>query len=206
MSGVRLCVVLAGGAGERMGGAKPQRLLNGRPLGEHALRLAAGFADRVALSVRQPGQAAGLPPARLLFDDAGIEGPLAGVVAALNHAAELGVRHVLTIPCDAPRLPPDLYCRLEAALDPAPGVLAAFPTDGVRDHPACTLWRPEARHSLNAYLAQGRRSIHGLLERIGACAVVWDGEASGAFVNLNTPAELAQCDDATDPQDAGGLT
>ncbi|MFN3573893.1 MAG: molybdenum cofactor guanylyltransferase [Phenylobacterium sp.] len=200
MSAQRLCVVLAGGAGERMGGGKPQRLLNGRPLGEHALRLAAGFADHLALSVRDAGQAAGLPPALLLFDPDGVEGPLAGVAAALDHAAGLGVKHVLIIPCDAPRLPADLYCRLEAALDLAPRVLAAFPSDGHRDHPACGLWRPQARQSLTAYLAHGGRSLKGLLREIGACRVAWSAEASGSFVNLNTPADLARCDDTADRQ------
>ena len=204
MAAERLCVVLAGGAGERMGGAKPQRLLNGLPLGEHALRLAAGFAERIALSVREPRQAVGLPPARLLLDAGGVEGPLAGVAAALNHGAELGVRHVLTIPCDAPRLPPDLYCRLEAALASAPGVLAAFPSDAERDHPACSLWSTEARHVLDDYLARGGRSIYGLLREIGACRVSWDGEAAGAFVNLNTPADLARCDDMADGRRRAG--
>lgn len=197
MSAQRLCVVLAGGAGERMGGGKPQRLLNGRPLGEHALQLAARYADHLALSVRQAGQTAGLPPTLLLLDDPGIEGPLAGVAAALDHAAKLGVRHVLTIPCDAPRLPPDLYCRLEAALDQAPEALAAFPSDGHRDHPASSLWRPEARHNLTAYLSGDRRSLNGLLQEISACRVVWPANSAGAFVNLNTPDDLARCDETT---------
>ena len=86
---------------------------------------------------------------------------------------------------------------LEAALDQAPEALAAFPSDGHRDHPASSLWRPEARHNLTAYLSGDRRSLNGLLQEISACRVVWPANSAGAFVNLNTPDDLARCDETT---------
>lgn len=200
MSSPRLCVVLAGGAGRRMGGGKPQRQYRTRSLGEQALSLAAGFASRVALSVRDRRQADGLPPVELVFDPPGIEGPLAGVVGSLTHGASIGAAHVLTIPCDAPHLPSDLYNKLEEALERNPVAFAAVASDGLRDHPACTLWRTPALGHVMRYAQTGRRSLQGLLPHLDACRVLWSDCRADAFVNLNTLEDLARaCNAAPDP-------
>ncbi|WP_370867904.1 molybdenum cofactor guanylyltransferase [Phenylobacterium sp.] len=189
---MRVCVVLAGGAGRRMGGDKPQRLYQARPLGEHALSLAASFADRIALSVRERRQADGLPPVELLFDHPDIEGPLAGAASSLAHGARLGAAHVLTIPCDAPHLPADLYLRLEEALGRAPEALAASAASRRQEHPTCTLWRIEALESLVCYAQSGRRSLRGLLAELKAHQVLWADPSGEVFLNLNTPEDLAR--------------
>jgi len=186
-----LCVVLAGGAGQRMGGRKPQRLYRGRPLGEHALSLAAGFASRVAFSVREHQQAEGLPPVELIFDPPEIEGPLAGVVGGLRHGAQTGAVLVLTIPCDTPHLPDDLFRRLEAALVSAPEAMAASALDQQRSHPACTLWRVEALEPALAYARAGHRSLRGLLAELKTCQVYWGDPHCTRFLNVNTVADLA---------------
>ncbi|MFP5447786.1 MAG: molybdenum cofactor guanylyltransferase [Alphaproteobacteria bacterium] len=187
---MKLCVVLAGGAGRRMGGRKPQRLYQAQTLGEHALARAAGFASRVALSVRERPQAEGLPPVDLVFDPPEIEGPLAGVVGGLRYGAEIGAKQVLTIPCDAPHLPDDLFRRLEAALVATPEALAASARDPHRDHPACTLWRTAALESVLAYAEAGHRSLRGLLAELNACQVLWEDPAGRQFLNLNTIEDL----------------
>lgn len=188
---MRLCVVLAGGAGRRMGGDKPQRLYQARALGEHALSLAASFASHVALSVRERRQADELPPVQLLFDSPDIEGPLAGVASGLAHSARIGTAHVLTIPCDAPHLPDDLYTRLEEALLQDPDALAASAGDSRQGHPTCTLWRIEALEPLLRYARSGRRSLRGLLAELNCRQVVWEDPRGQAFLNLNTPGDLA---------------
>ncbi|WP_333585510.1 molybdenum cofactor guanylyltransferase [Phenylobacterium sp.] len=187
---MRLCVVLAGGAGRRMGGRKPQRLYQGRSLGEQALALAAGFGDQVALSVRDHAQAEGLPPVPLLFDPADIEGPLAGVVSSLDHAVRIGAAQVLTIPCDTPHLPDDLFLRLDAALADFPEALAASAHDGERDQPVCALWRAAAITPVRDYARSGRRSLRGLLQDLQAPQVIWDDPNANLFLNLNTPRDL----------------
>ncbi|MDZ4373128.1 MAG: NTP transferase domain-containing protein, partial [Phenylobacterium sp.] len=100
-------VVLAGGAGSRMGGAKPRRRLGRTTLIGHALDLAHAYGRQVAVAVRDEGQVAGAVTARLLLDDPDIEGPMAGLASALGFARETGADWVLTLPCDSPRLPPD---------------------------------------------------------------------------------------------------
>ncbi|MDP3490297.1 MAG: molybdenum cofactor guanylyltransferase [Phenylobacterium sp.] len=188
---MRLCVVLAGGAGRRMGGDKPQRLYQARALGEHALSLAASFANHVALSVRERRQAEALPPVQLLFDPPEIQGPLAGIASGLAHGVAIGAAHVLTIPCDAPHLPGDLYLRLEEALARDPAALAASASDSRQDHPTCTLWRVEALEPLLRYAQSGRLSLRGALAELKARQVLWADPRGRLFLNMNTPEDLA---------------
>lgn len=182
-------VVLAGGEGRRMGGDKPLRPYGEGTLLAHAVGLARLWSRDVAIAVRQPG-ALPEPPAPLICDPPGIAGPAAGLQAALAHGAAMGAAAVLTLPCDAPRLPTDLAERLEAAL--RVGVVAAVATSGGRLHPTCALWRTDAADRLAAYLAGGGRSLRGFAEACRAAVVEWPlMGASDPFANANTPAELA---------------
>lgn len=166
-------VILAGGAGRRIGGGKPQRLLAGRALIDRALGLARGWSDDVRIA----------GPGGDLADAPDIAGPLGGLVAALG----LG-REILTIPCDMPFLPEDLPARL---VGDAAAIVAM--SHG-RLHPVCGLWRPAARDGLDAYLATGRRSLHGFAEAVGYQAVEWDIDPIDPFFNVNDEADLARAE------------
>ena len=178
-------VILAGGEASRMGGGKPLRMLGGRTLPDRAIERARGWSDTVLLSVRAADQvgAASLP---LLIDEPGLAGPLAGLAAArrVEHPA-------VTIPCDMPFLPSDLFARLAAEL---PGHGAARAERGGQVYPVCGLWRTEALGEIERYAATGRRSLIGFAQAIGYATASWD---SGLFDNLNTPAELAAAEAPT---------
>jgi molybdopterin-guanine dinucleotide biosynthesis protein A len=181
-------VVLAGGEGRRMQGAKAGRMLGGRALLDRALERARSYSSVIALSVRTPGQTpAGDMP--LLTDDPGLPGPLAGVASALAFAADVGAPAVLTIPVDAPFLPDDLALRLEQAL--APGVGVAVARSGGRLHPVCALWRAGLDAALRTYAATGRGALMGLADAVGWAAVDWPVEPLDPFFNVNTPEDLA---------------
>ncbi len=186
MNGPSIAVVLAGGEGRRMGGSKPTRRLGGTTLIGRALELARSYAVHVAVAVREESQAPGVA-ARLLLDDPAIEGPLAGLASALRFAREMGADHLLTLPCDTPRLPADFAARLSSAR-PATAVVAR---SGGRLHPVCALWSLRVLDALPAYLASGRRSLRGLAETVGMTVVDWPLTASDPFANANTPEELA---------------
>ncbi len=173
-------LILAGGEARRMGGEKPLRLLGGRSLLDRAIERAETWSDRVAVAARSVEQV-GAPPVPVLIDAPGIEGPLAGLASA----AWLDRPLVLTIPCDMPFLPQDLLLRLAAQLA---GHGAALAASGERVHPVCGLWRTEALAEIRRYTASGRRSVMGFAEMIDCATVDWPGEA---FVNVNTPLELA---------------
>lgn len=185
-------VVLAGGEGRRMGGAKPLRRLHGTTLIDRACDLARAWSADVAVAVRDPAQV-GPVDAILLTDPFDIEGPLAGLAAALGWAARSGHDRVLVIPCDMPGLPADLARRLDAALTPGHGV--AVPRTGDRLHPACALWRTWAADLIAGQAATGRLSLKDLARSAGCAVVDWDD--AGAFVNVNTAQELEGLEAAT---------
>lgn len=173
-----------------MGGDKPRRLLQGRALIDWAIDLALGWSPLVAVSVRWPGQAGPGLRAPELADPEDIQGPMAGLCAGLGFARLLGARSLLLLPCDAPVLPQDLCDRLGGALDAAAGARAALAVSGERSHPASSLWDVACADEVYPYLASGRSSLMGFAEHVGWVPAVWPDGA--AFVNLNTPQDLAQ--------------
>jgi len=164
-------VILAGGAGRRIGGGKPLRMLGGMTLLDRALAMARSWSDEVLI-------------ADGTTDAPGIEGPLGGVATALARGED-----ILTIPCDMPFLPPDLPERLSAGA--AAAVLAE---SGGRLHPVCALWRASAAEGLPAYVASGRRSLHGFAESVGYATVSWSTEPVDPFFNINDEADLKRAE------------
>ena len=86
------------------------------------------------------------------------EGPLSGVVACLP-----GVKteYTLVVPCDAPNLPGDLVTSLMGGMEASDVCIAQ---DSERDQPLIMLARTAVLESINRYLSEGRRSVHGWLK------------------------------------------
>jgi molybdopterin-guanine dinucleotide biosynthesis protein A len=185
-------VILAGGDGRRIGGAKPLKMLAGRTLIDRALEMARRWSDDVAVSVRDPGQVGNVRQTRLLIDREA-NGPISGVAQALDFAVARGCDAVLTLTCDTPLLPDDLFDRLSAAL--GDGVQAAVPVSNDRIHPACSLWRSEVRTLLPDYLAAGRSSLKGLAAEAGAVEVEWTAASYDPFFNVNSADDLAAAEE-----------
>lgn len=185
--------ILAGGAGRRIGGDKPRRLLGGDRLLDHALSAAQRAEAPVILVVRTPGQVEGFD-GTVVLDAPGIEGPLAGLLSALAWAADARADRVLTLPCDMPFLPHDLHVRLGHALAPDLGVAVA--ASAGRLHPVCALWRTAVVPMLVRRAGEGRLSLSGLCEAAGSAIVDWPVEAGDPFVNINTADDLAAAEAA----------
>lgn len=181
-------VILAGGEGRRMGGGKPLRTFEGLPLIDHAIGIAQRQSGLIAVAVRAPEQVAGRSDVTLLHDDPAVEGPLAGLASALAFARRCGAGEVLTIPCDAPRLPADLGWRLRDGLTGSHRV--AMASSHGRLHPTCALWRVSVLPNLADYRASGRGSLMGLAEVAGMATVDWGEAHPDPFVNLNTLQDL----------------
>lgn len=185
-------VILAGGKGQRMGGADKAFLpLAGRPLVAHAIARLEPQVERLAISAN--GNAArfgfGLP---VLADPAGAMGPLAGILAALNWAAPLGATAVLSAPVDGPFLPGDLCPRLCLAGENAPFGLAIARAGG-RLHPTFGLWPVQLAGPLAQFLASGAKPKVMDFARAHAAAAA-DFADDGSFDNLNTPEDLARAE------------
>jgi len=182
-------VILAGGEGSRIGGDKPMRLLGGTTLLDRAIDYASGLSDKVAVAVRD--QQVGEARVAVIRDDPTIEGPLAGLVAALGFGRDENADAVLTLPADMPFLPPDLTDRLAEELA---NNRAAIARSGGHIHPVCGLWLTAALDFVAEYLASGRRSIRGLAETVGYVAVDWPADPEDPFFNINTSADLAEAE------------
>ena len=178
-------LILAGGAGSRMGGADKGWIdWQGAPLIEHVIARLTPQVDRVSISANRniERDAALAPVLPDLRPD--LPGPLAGIEAGLR-AAPSG--HLLVVPCDVPRLPTDLAARLLAAVGDTR--MPAFVTTPVREEPLFALLHTDLLPHLSATLDRDERRVLAWMRAIGAIAVQFDDPAP--FANLNTPQSLA---------------
>jgi len=196
-----LGVILAGGAATRMGGGDKGLLALG---GQSILdRVIARLDPQVAqLALNANGDPArfhrlGLP---VIGDSVeGLAGPLAGVLAGLDWAAEQGGSHIVTAAADTPFFPCDLVPRLMMAAEQAnaPIALAATPDPkrGLSRHPTFGLWPVALRDDLRAALNGGLRKVVLWTDAHGAVNAIFEA-STGAdpFFNVNTPEDLAQAE------------
>jgi len=193
-----LGVILAGGLASRMGGGDKALLtLGGRPLLAHVIeRLEPQVA---ALALNANGDAArfarfGLP---VLPDTvAGYAGPLAGVLAGLDWAAEQGGDSIVTAAADTPFFPCDLVPRLllagEGAAHPLALAATAQPGGEPRLQPTFGLWPVALREVLREALLRGERKVRLWAEAQGARVAVFPQVAFDPFFNINTADDLEQ--------------
>ena len=183
-------VVIAGGRSMRFGGEKAVALLAGTPLLLWAVQRLQHSCRAVAVNARPATQAEALAHAQglpVLHDVPGdAAGPLAGVRAGLAWAEGLGARALAVSPCDAPLLPEELFARLISSS--GGGAAMAVTSEGRQ--PLCAVWPTSALAKVTEALAAGAHPpTWSVLESIGAVHVRF--EDPGAFVNLNTRADLA---------------
>jgi molybdopterin-guanine dinucleotide biosynthesis protein A len=114
----------------------------------------------------------------------GFMGPLAGVLTALQR---LATEFLVTVPCDAPLVAPDLVGRLHAACV-ANDADVAVATDGGRQQPVFLLLRAGMASSLEAYLASGGRKIDTWFAQLRLAEADFS-DALDTFVNVNDPDE-----------------
>ena len=183
-----LGLIVAGGLARRMGGGDKGLLeLQGRPVLAHVVERLRPQVDRLVLNANgDPARFAVFGLTIVADDIAGWPGPLAGIVAGLDHAAAFGVEWLVSVPADAPLLPSDLVARLMAARGERPMAVAA---SGGRVHPVIALWPVSMRHRLRDAVAGGLRKVGAVTE--AAAVATWADQPLDPFFNVNTPADLA---------------
>jgi molybdopterin-guanine dinucleotide biosynthesis protein A len=193
-----LGVILAGGLATRMGGGDKGAL----PLGPSTLlgHVIARIGPQVAgIAVNANGDGSrfahlGLPVIADSID--GFAGPLAGVLAGMDWAAEQGADVIVTAAADTPFFPDDLVAVLQMASAGMshPLALAATPhpdRNKVR-HPTFGLWPVALRDDLRAALTGGVRKVVQWSDgHDGRLAMFPDEDA---FFNVNTPDDLAKAE------------
>ncbi|HTR07743.1 MAG TPA: molybdenum cofactor guanylyltransferase MobA [Paraburkholderia sp.] len=194
-------LVLAGGRGQRMGGAdKGLQMLHGTPLAAHVLARLAPQVGALAISAnrnREAYAALGAPWHASILGDTlpDFPGPLAGLLAGLLAAR---TEWLLTAPCDSPWLPADLAARLgNAALAQRADIVTATTTNAegvVSLHPVFALVRTSLAGDLAAFLEAGERKVRAWYARHTAAEVAFADEH--AFYNINSLQELAELERA----------
>jgi molybdenum cofactor guanylyltransferase len=200
-----LGVILAGGLARRMGGGdKGLRMLGGRSLLARTAERLAPQCDGLILNANgDPARfsALGLP---VVADPvAGLLGPLAGVLAALDWAAARApaTAWVASVPGDCPFIPRDLVARLHAARE-AVGAPLAVAASGGRAHHAAGLWPVGARDELRQALAvEGVRKVAAWTGRFACAAAEWPIEPRDPFFNVNTAQDLVEAERLAAPDD-----
>jgi molybdopterin-guanine dinucleotide biosynthesis protein A len=178
-------VVLAGGAGTRMGGAdKGWVAWRGRPLVEHVVERLRPQVGAVLISANRNLERYRALGCEVVEDDAAqfgaFPGPLAGILSGLEAAR---ARWAAFVPCDAPCLPADLVARLAREGGGAPAVARC----GTRVQPVFCLLPASLAGELRSAMQGGERRPERFLASCGAVEVSFEDETG--FVNVNCPGQ-----------------
>lgn len=193
-----LGIILAGGRATRMGGGdKGLKRVGGVPLLDRVI-------ERLSPQVAQLALNANGDPSR--FDAYGLPvlpdslpdhpGPLAGVLAGMDWAAEMGFDAIVTAAADTPFFPADLVAQLQAAAGPTGLALAASrqPDGKVMRQPTFGLWPVALREDLRAALQGGLRKIVIWTDGHQAGQAVFDVAGFDPFFNVNTPEDIDEAE------------
>ena len=180
-------VILAGGLGTRIGGAKGLQPLYGRALIDWVLDSVSRQSEEILINVN------GVHDDYLCFGYPIIAdqtpnwaGPLAGLQSALRLA-----RHdwVASVPCDTPFLPDDLIARLFKAVAATTTAEASVAVVTGKRQPTIALYHKNVLPKLDVYLNSGGRKVNSWLETLHLSEAVLDDAI--AFTNINTLNDLA---------------
>lgn len=190
--------ILAGGLARRMGGGdKTLRPIGGRTILAHVVeRIRPQCTALVVNANGDPARFApyGLPVIADSVPD--FAGPLAGILAALDHAAahHPAATDVVTAAGDTPFLPRDLVAQLLSGREAEEADLACAASAG-RTHPVVGLWPVAIREDLRrALVSEGERKIDRFTSRYRVAVVSWPGKPVDPFFNANVPADLDEAE------------
>ena len=191
-------VLLAGGLARRMGGGdKPMRQIGGVAILTRVIERLKPQCDTLVLNANgDPERFAGFDLPVVADSVENFPGPLAGILAGLDWAAENrpDAAWVLSAAADCPFLPRDLVARLHRARIEQNAELAVAASGG-QSHPVIGLWsvalREELRHAL---VIEDIRKIDRWTARYRLATVTWPIQPLDPFFNANTVDDLAQAE------------
>lgn len=189
-------VVLAGGLARRMGGGdKGLLVLSGRSLLDRVIDRLGPQCGRMAINANGDPERFGEYGLPVIPDTLPeYPGPLAGVLAGMEWAAEAGYSHIVTAAADTPFFPKDLTERLGRATERAntPIALAATHEEGrLIRHPTFGLWPVNLRADLEAALTGGLRKVVLWTDKHGAASALFPDDV---FFNVNTPEDMTRAE------------
>lgn len=189
--------VLAGGRSQRMGVDKTLLPFDGEPLVRRVAELASRVCGSVMVVTNRPEALAdaGLPESvRVLTDEVAYQGPLGGLITALDNAED---EWVLALAADMPWLEPNV---IRALWDARDGAQVVLPTSEKGPEPLLALYHKSCLPEARRVLESGRRRVVAMLPHVKAIEVSLDTLAKvdpglRSLVNVNTPDELLEVRD-----------
>lgn len=191
-------VLLAGGLARRMGGGdKPMRELGGKPILDHVIDRVRPQVHHLILNANGAAdrfKKYGLPVVADVIE--GHQGPLAGILTAMDWAAENvpEAEHVISFATDAPFLPHNLVVELMVPINEGTSPLSCAIT-GDRTHPVFGVWPIALRDELRkAMIDEEMRKIELWTDRIGVAHIPFSVEPVDPFFNVNRPENLEEAE------------
>lgn len=191
-------LVLAGGAGSRMGGDKAGLLVGGVPLAQRAATRLAAVCEWVFVSVRKGARAAWLRNVRgvgVIEDAESGLGPIAGVLAAFQRAPSAAW---LVLAVDMPLVTEAMLRSLAAGRGPGWDAVAFRSAALGGAEPLCAVYEPAAGAELSRRAAAGERGLRWMLASMRVRLL--DPPDPAALASLNTPEDLARALDQPQPE------
>ena len=179
-------VVLAGGAGRRIGGAKAVALLGGRPLVAYPVDALRTVLADVVVQAKPESALPELAGVTVWREPPCPRHPLFAIVHALERAAP---RAVLVCAGDLPLVTPALIGRLAEASGGEAAVVAAT---GERIHPLLAMYRPAALAPLRDAIR--RRPDGSLTAAVSALEPLRLPAEPSELMNVNTPEDLERAE------------
>jgi len=204
-------IILAGGRATRMGGQDKGLL----PLSSDVCLLDEVIArlspqvDAMAINANgDPDRFSGFGLTVLHDNITGFVGPLAGVLAALDWAADQGFESVVSVAADTPFFPRNLVSKLVDFSGPTGlAIAASYDEQGkLWRQPTFGLWPVSLRDDLRGALTQeGLRKIVIWTDRHSAGQAEFDANPDGTdpFFNVNTPEDLETAQSIYSAQEPG---
>ena len=161
--------------------------LKNQPLIQHVISRLQPQVDEILINAnREIAQYEAFGFKVLQDENQNFAGPLAGMVLGLKHSKH---ELVLAVPCDSPLLPLDLVTRLYNGMAESHMDIAVASSDG-NAHPVFCLMKKNVLPSLIAFLDAGERKVSAWQKSQKYVEVDFT-DCADAFVNLNTPQDLA---------------
>lgn len=191
-------VILAGGRATRMGGGdKGLRQVGPKRLIDHVIDRLSPQCDVLAINANGNPQRFAEFNLPVLPDSLPDHpGPLAGVLAGLDWAVDVGADAIVTAAADTPFFPRDLCRRLEQAAGPNGLTLAASRDEAGKlwRQPTFGLWPISLREDLRLALQEGLRKIVVWTDRHEAGLAEFSAIPFDPFFNINTPDDIEKAE------------
>ena len=179
-------LVLAGGQSRRMGSDKAALVSDGETQLARAVALLERHVDRVYVSTSEAQKD---DPVRAEFrrivDRYEDLGPIAGILSAMDAHPDCAW---LVLACDLPNIDDETIAfLLEHASADQPATAFRSVNDDLPE-PLCAIYRPAARQTIDAFIADGIKCPRKMLINSDTCLLAQP--KPGALHNINTPDDL----------------